>query len=158
MNCKMSELKKALEGAGFTDVQTVLSSGNAVFTSRKTSESTLEKKIEKVLKKELGTEFSTIVRSIDDLQKMIDDDHFKKFKLKPKMKPIVTFLKKSPKAKLDLPMEKDGARILKMKDRVIYSAYTPSPKGAVFMVLIEKTFGKEVTTRTLETIKKITRK
>ncbi|XGC79821.1 DUF1697 domain-containing protein [Bdellovibrio bacteriovorus] len=158
MNCKMPELKKALELAGFSDVETVLSSGNAVFTYRKTSESTLEKKIEKILKEELGTGFSTIVRSIDDLKKLIDDDHFKKFKLKPGMKPIVTFLKNNPQAKLDLPMEKDGARILKMKDRVIYSAYTPSPKGAVFMVLIEKTFGKDVTTRTLETIKKITRK
>jgi hypothetical protein len=29
-----------------------------------------------------------------------------------------------------------------------------SPKGPVFMTLIEKTFGKEVTTRTWDTVKK----
>ncbi len=37
----------------------------------------------------------------------------------------------------------------------MFSAYVPSPKGPVFMNLIEKTFGKEVTTRTWETVGKI---
>jgi hypothetical protein len=30
----------------------------------------------------------------------------------------------------------------------------PNPRGAVFMTLIEKTFGDKVTTRTWDTIKK----
>jgi hypothetical protein len=29
-----------------------------------------------------------------------------------------------------------------------FTAYVPSPRGAVFMTLIEKTFGTNVTTRT----------
>jgi len=32
-----------------------------------------------------------------------------------------------------------------------------SPKGAVFMVLLEKTFGKDQTTRTFDTVAKIAR-
>ena len=39
----------------------------------------------------------------------------------------------------------------------IYSAYVPSPKGPVFMTLIEKTFGKEQTTRTWDTVAKVAR-
>jgi hypothetical protein len=39
----------------------------------------------------------------------------------------------------------------------VYSAYLPNPKGAVFMTLIEKTFGKEVTTRTWDTVAKVAR-
>ena len=33
-NAKMSDLKKAFEAARFTDVKTVLSSGNVAFTAR----------------------------------------------------------------------------------------------------------------------------
>ena len=54
-----------------------------------------------------------------------------------------------------LPLTLDGARILLVKDRALFSAYVPNPKGPVFMTLIEKTFGKTVTTRTWETVGKI---
>lgn len=157
MNCKMSDLKRALEEAGFTDVKTVLSSGNAIFTSKKSTENALEKKIEKALEKDLGKKFGTIVRSMEDLRKFVESEPFTEFKLTSKHKPVVTLLKDNPKVKMELPVTKDGATIFKIKNRAILSAYTPSPKGAVFMVLIERTFGKEVTTRTLETLKKLTR-
>ena len=39
MNAKMPELKSAFEATGFTDVKTVLSSGNAVFSATRASES-----------------------------------------------------------------------------------------------------------------------
>ena len=42
-----------------------------------------------------------------------------------------------------------------MKGGEIYSAYLPTPKGPVFMTLIEKTFGKEQTTRTWDTVTKV---
>src|SRR3989442_485218 len=60
-------------------------------------------------------------------------------------------------AKLRLPIERDGARILFMTEREVFSAYMPTPKGPVFMVLLEKAFGKEVTTRTWDTVAKVTR-
>ena len=37
------------------------------------------------------------------------------------------------------------------------ATYLPNPKGPVFMTLIEKTFGKAVTTRTWETVTKVAR-
>ena len=37
----------------------------------------------------------------------------------------------------------------------VFTAYVPSPRGAAFTVLIEKTFGKDVTTRTWETVQKV---
>ena len=42
-----------------------------------------------------------------------------------------------------------------MKDGEIFSAYLPTPKGPVFMTLIQKTFGEDVTTRTWETVRKV---
>ena len=46
MNAKMPELKRCFEAAGFTDVKTVLSSGNVVFSARASSEASLERKAE----------------------------------------------------------------------------------------------------------------
>ncbi len=54
-------------------------------------------------------------------------------------------------------MELDGARILAVQGREAFTAYVPSPKGPVFMTLIEKTFGKDVTTRTWDTVAKVAR-
>src|SRR6266487_1432621 len=58
---------------------------------------------------------------------------------------------------VQIPIELDGARILEAQAREVFSAYVPSPRGPVFMGLIEKAFGSEVTTRTWETVKKCAR-
>jgi hypothetical protein len=51
----------------------------------------------------------------------------------------------------------DGSRILLMKGGEVFTAYVASPRGAVFMTLIEKTFGKGVTTRTWDAVAKVAR-
>ena len=157
MNCKMAALKAAFEGAGFTDVKTVLGSGNVVFDARSGSETMLEQKAEAAMQDHLGRTFLTIVRPIDQLRKLLVTDPYKPFKVSPKAKRIVTFLRGRPKAKISLPVEQDGARILTIKNGQIFSAYLPTPKGPVFMALIEKAFGKDQTTRTWDTVAKVAR-
>ena len=157
MNCKMPALKAAFEAAGFTDVKTVLGSGNVVFDARSTSEQALEQRAEAAMHERLGQAFFTIVRPIEHLRQLLTTDPYKRFKVSPKAKRIVTFLRVRPKAKIALPVERDGARILAMKDREIFSAYLPTPKGPVFMGLIQKTFGKDQTTRTWDTVAKVVR-
>jgi uncharacterized protein (DUF1697 family) len=158
MNLKMADLKSCLENLGFTNVVTVLSSGNVMFDSRASSASALEAKIEKGMAKHLDRTFYTIVRPVEDLVSIIEEDLFKEFGLKASHKKVVTFMREKPKAKLKLPIELDQATILKVKGTEIYSAYIPGPKGPVFMNLIEKTFGKDITTRTLDTVRKLTKK
>ncbi|MFL5446118.1 MAG: hypothetical protein ACJ78W_16495, partial [Myxococcales bacterium] len=68
---------------------------------------------------------------------------------------VVTFLREPRGNKLALPVELDGARILSVQGTEVFSAYVPGPKGPVFMTLIEKTFGKDVTTRTWDTVRKV---
>ena len=41
-----------------------------------------------------------------------------------------------------------------MTGREVFTAYLKSDKGPVFMTLIEKAFGTDVTTRTWDTVKK----
>ncbi len=153
-NCKMPELKKAFEKAGFTDVKTLLGSGNVIFDAPKTPIPTLERKVEAAIEKSLGKSFFTIVRPIDELRALIESDPFKGVKLKPDSKRIVTFLRKPPTG-LGLPIEQDNARILKLEGNNLFTVYEPTPKGPVFMKHIEKAAGgKEQTTRTWDTVQK----
>lgn len=151
----MPALKAAFEAAGFTDVKTVLGSGNVVFDARSASETTLEQRAEAAMQEQLGRVFLPIVRPVDQLQRLLATDPYKSFKVSPKAKRIVTFVRGRPTVTIRLPVELHGARILTMKDGEIFSTYLPTPKGPVFMSLIQKTFGEEVTTRTWETIRKV---
>ena len=154
MNAKMPELKSCFEAGGFEDVCTLLSSGNIVFNARSSSLATLERRAEKAMQSELGHCFDTIVRSAEFLQNFIESDPFAGFGLEPTAKRVVTFLRSPVESKLKLPIERDGARILKFTGSEVLAAYVPGPKGPVFMGLIERNFGKNVTTRTLDTVRK----
>ncbi len=155
MNLKMPELKACFESAGFTDVKTVLSSGNVVFSARAGSEASIARKAEAAMTKILGRTFLTIVRSVDDLRAILASNPYRAFRLPSGAKRVVSFLPEKPGKRLALPVELDGARILCVHGREAFTFYVRSPKGPVFMTLIEKTFGKDVTTRTWETIEKV---
>lgn len=157
MNAKMPDLKRAFESAGFTEVRTVLSSGNVVFNARGSSASSIQRTAEAAMKERLGQAFLTIVRPVDLLHEILASDPYRGFRLAPSAKRIVTFLRDAHASKVALPVEQDGARLLLLNGSELFSAYLPSPKGPVFMSLIEKTFGKEVTTRTWDTVAKVAR-
>ena len=154
MNAKMPELKQCFEAAGFSDVKTVLSSGNVIFTAREISESALESKAEAAMRNVLGRSFPTIVRPVKALQALLATDPYSDFALPPTAKRVVTFLRKPPETLPPLPLECEGAHILMIVERQVFTAYVANPRGPVFMTLIEKTFGKDVTTRTWETVRK----
>jgi hypothetical protein len=69
----------------------------------------------------------------------------------------VTFLRAGGDPKVKLPLEVDGARVLVVVGGEAFSAYTRSASGPVFMKLIERSFGKDQTTRTWETVEKVAR-
>src|SRR4051812_14172883 len=96
MNLGMPDLKECLEGAGFINVKTLLSSGNAVFDSRSASESALEKKCEAAMQKSLGKTFYPIVRPQEALAALLETDPFAKFKLPADAKRVVTFMREAP--------------------------------------------------------------
>ena len=154
MNAKMPELKCAFEAAGFSNVRTVLSSGNVVFDARSASQSLLEGKLESAMQDSLVRSFHTIVRRADFLRGLLEADPFAAFALPPGAKRIVSFLREPSTVRPAFPIESDGARILGVTGLEVFSVYVPSDKGPVFMKLIEKTFGSNITTRTWETVRK----
>ena len=155
-NAKMPELKRALEAAGFKDVSTMLASGNIVFGAPRASNESVERKVEAAIEAGVGKAFLTIVRSIDELRELLGSDPFKGVRMKPDSKRIVTLLRK-PASGLKLPIEQDDARILRLEGNHLFTVYAPTPKGPVFMTLIEKAVGKEQTSRTWQTLEKVAR-
>ena len=154
MNLKMTDLKQCLEAAGFTEVKTILSSGNVAFNATIGDEEALARRIEEQLQRKLGRSFPVTIRSVEHLRKLLAGDPFSNYPLPAGAKQVVTFLWRAPNAKLALPIQHEGATIHEVHGLEVFTTYVPHPKGPVFMNLLEKTFGKEQTTRTWETIKK----
>ena len=154
MNAKMPELKKCFEAAGFSNVRTVLSSGNVVFDARAVSEPALERKCEAAMHKALGRSFYTIVRPVSHLHELLATDPFAAHGVPAQAKRVESFLRVVPAPKVALPLAQHDAAVLCVVGREVFSAYVPSDNGPVFMKLIENTFGKDITTRTWDTVAK----
>src|SRR3954470_23479090 len=96
MNLKMPALKAALEGSGFTEVKTLLSSGNVVFSGRRATDTAIENKVVAAIEEDTGKTFGVIVRSIEELAALIDAEPYAAFRLPAASKRVVTFLRSAP--------------------------------------------------------------
>lgn len=74
----MSELREVCEAAGFTEVRTLLASGNLIVKS-KLSGAKLEAKLEQVILDGLGLKTDVFVRDVDQLEAIIAANPFKAF-------------------------------------------------------------------------------
>lgn len=154
MNAKMPALKACFEAAGFSNVRTLLSSGNVAFDARASSMSTLERRAEEAMQPALGRSFITIVRPQAALQALVASEPFAAFELSPSSKPLVLFLRKPAELSLDLPIHRGDASILAFNGSEALCAYVPGANASGFMGLLERSFGKSITTRTLDTVRK----
>jgi len=66
----MADLRELLTGLGYTDVRTLLQSGNAVFTATGTPQR-IEKSVEKAIADTLGLTVSVLVRSKAELSTVV---------------------------------------------------------------------------------------
>ena len=75
---KMDELKKLYESLGFKNVQTYIQSGNVIFDFSDTNISKLINKIEQKIKKSFSYDVPVLIRTKNDLQKLIANNPFTK--------------------------------------------------------------------------------
>jgi uncharacterized protein (DUF1697 family) len=153
-SAKGADLKRSFELAGFTNVKTILSSGNVAFDAPSRSEASLERKAEAALQDSLGRGFYTIICPSVYLHDLLARDPYLNFSFPAHAKRVVSFLRVCCEPKLALPLAADDACVLGMVGREVFTTYTPNAKGPVFMQLIERAFGTNVTTRTWETVRK----
>lgn len=135
-NMKGEKLKGVFESLGFKNVATVIASGNVVFQSESRSAAELETLIEKALPEQLGFNSMTILRTKDELLRLVKKDPFKGVEDRKPNYLIVSFIK-GKKAEVCTVLNLDT---------------TGTPE---FMKDIEKKYDKKVTTRTWKTIARI---
>lgn len=73
---KMADLKAVFESLGLENVATYINSGNVAFNTRKASEASLVKKIEAAIATKFRKAIPVIVRTQDDIKRILAADPF----------------------------------------------------------------------------------
>lgn len=148
------KLRGVLEEFGFKSVKTVISSGNVLFESEETDAAQLEACIEAAWPEKLGFTSTTIIRSLDDLTRLVAADPFAGYQHGAKTSLNVTFLKH--KQTMKEPLQGHGFAIAATYEREVCSIVDmTAAKTPDFMAKAEKAFGKQITTRTWKTVERI---
>lgn len=155
---KMDQLRKLFSDLGLENVRSYIQTGNIFFQTSNQDEKTLKTKIETHLKSTLGYEVPVSLRTLDQLEKIISLDPFKKIELTPDTRFSITFLSEQSKADLEVPFTTpDGGYELIAKTPtelfVIWHLKTGKPSSSYG--LLEKKVGVPSTTRFWHTTQKI---
>lgn len=153
---KMEELRKYFETPEFQNVVTYIQSGNILFDSTEKSEAALRERVENVLKERLGYAVPTIVRSLNNIKKVIKNNPLSLPPDDPR-KLHVTFLADKPRAGvLDMLTPFKGEQEdIAIADREIYLLTVSYGNSKLSNTLVEKKLGMQATTRNWATVNKV---
>lgn len=155
---KMDDLRKEFESLGYQNVKTVLASGNVVFEAPRENTTIYSQKIAQKLGEKLDRDITVIVYSLEDLQELEAKGPFKDVNIIPGSRQFITFISENIENRSisDSSMH-DDFQILKISDRIICSILHEKPGVGTLdlMSAIEKQYGKDVTTRSWNTITRI---
>ena len=151
-NMHGSKLKAVTESAGFSGVQTLLSSGNIIFEADSPNQTEIEAKLERAWPAKLGFNSMTIVRSQNQLQALINANPYKNAQHSRSSYLLVTFFKMPPSPRPSKNYyDVLGANAL--CNNLDNSGELGTPD---FMAKLDKQFGKDqITSRTWLTVQRI---
>lgn len=153
-NAKMPELKAAFESSPFTNVRTILGTGNVAFDTLIQDEAEIEAKAEAAMNMTLGRSFYTIVRTSAYLQTLVASDPYTAAGIPEGAKRVISFMRAAQAPRVPLPLAEHQASVFLSAGREVFTAYVSTDRGPVFMGLIARAFGSNVTTRTMQTVVK----
>lgn len=154
----MAELRDKLTEMGCYNVRTLLNTGNFVFEAKQTNIQDLEHKIESFLSQSFGFPIPVILRNRKEISALVDKNPFVTINVHKDIRLYVSFLKSAPEIELTVPYFSDDKtyKIISIQNKTILSVLdlstTNTPKG---MDDLEKLFGKCITTRNWNTVKKV---
>ncbi|WP_278263641.1 DUF1697 domain-containing protein [Nocardia sp. AG03] len=160
-NMKNEKLRGVFEGLGFDRVASVLSSGNIVFRTAD-DPADLEDRIQQGLVTELGIPGGTIVRSHAALRALLDRDPFEGLPHERGSYLTVTFFKHEMREADTTAFPDDPLTRVIGYDAEARAFLTviDNSTGATpdFMARLDKTYGKDITTRTWLTVQRVVKK
>jgi uncharacterized protein (DUF1697 family) len=157
----MADLQLELKKLGLLNVVTLLNSGNIIFDSSIESMSELENTISGHLEKTFEFSIPTIIRSTEFIYELLDDNPFKDISITNDIRLYLSFLRNDTDVQLELPWKSSDSsfEILEVRDKTIISvldvSVSQTPKA---MGVLEKSYGKDITTRNWKTIERIGKK
>jgi len=162
-NMTNDKLRGVFERLGFAEVASVLASGNLVFRSERTDVKALEQRIEDALVADLAVSSRTIVRDHRDLRALVDSDPFRGMTHGNDTYLTASFLKHPGTDPGVLPERLDpGTRLVRYDAAagavLAITDNTAPDRARGFMVWLEASFGKDVTTRSWLTVQRVVRK
>lgn len=154
---KMTDLKSLVEKEGYKNVRTYLASGNVRFEAGKASAAAVTKKLEPALEKRFGFKIEIILRSIPEMENILKADPFKKINVSKNTRLYVTFLSAKPPKQEKPRTVSEQYEILKVSPLEVYSHLEISDqfKTPDIMKEMGTSYGKKITTRNWNTIRKI---
>jgi uncharacterized protein (DUF1697 family) len=142
----MARLREVFTELGLRDVQTLLNSGNAVFTADDSAEN-LEPLLEKAILTQLDQSVRCLVRDLSEVDAVIDGNPFPAAE-SDGSRFMAVFTAGPPDASV-VAMDPDNIRI---GDRVVYQWCR---QGVLEAPDVKKALGKDVTGRNWNTVRKI---
>ena len=154
----MSGLRDLLGTLGFTNVRSLLQSGNLVFQSDRRASSKIEQLLEVETKKSLGTSVDYHVRTADEWKAVVANNPFPEEAERDPAHLVALFLKVAPKPKNieTLQAAIRGPEIVRADGKQVYIVY-PMGIGTSKLTntLIDKTLGLRGTARNWNTVVKL---
>jgi uncharacterized protein (DUF1697 family) len=157
----MADLRKVLEKMGFKNTITLLNSGNIIFEAPQDKNKNLENTLSLQLEEAFGFSIPIIIRRAQSIVQLVTKDPFKGITISKDIRLYVSLLKEKTPVDLELPWanDDDSFKILEITQDCIISildlAIAKTPKA---MGVLEKTYGKNITTRNWKTIERIYKK
>lgn len=160
---KMELLRLVMEKAGYTQVKTLLASGNVVFETSEKDVVKIKTDLEELYKKTFGFEISVLLQTGEEIASLIRQNPFKDIVVTKDTRLYVTFRPKDEELRkehtLNIPYVDDAKnfRILSVTENEICSVLVLTPGHGTLQVMdiLEKEYGKQVTTRNWNTIQKL---
>lgn len=161
-NMRNEKLRGVFEGLGLEQVNTLLSSGNVTFHSRKSDVPALEASIQQALNTELGIPGGTLIRTYEQLRELVDSDPFAGLTHCRETYLTVTFVR-DPAAGMpdEVAGKMDAIRLVGFDPAagaLLSVIDNTNPSTTNFMQVVEKFYGKDITTRTFLTVQKALKK
>lgn len=153
----MADLRELLSGMGYSRVKTLLNSGNVVFSAVSEDQATIASSMAAAIAERFGFEVPTLVLDHQVVQSLIATDPFADTPLHKDHQCYVTFCRQATLSN-KLPWQSaDGSfRIIAESGRLVMTVLDRSKSGTPEgMKILEKRYGKDITTRNWKTVRKI---
>ena len=153
----MADLRATIEGLAFTNVKTLLQSGNVVFEGKSVKPVVLEKRLEDEIARRLGVQCDLHVRTADEWSAVVDGNPFAAEARTDPGHLLVTFYREPLDAARVAAFQRSiaGPERLRADGRHLYMTFPDGVGRSKAAVSMDKMLGTKGTARNWNTVTKL---